>query len=529
MENGATPARAEGANPATATDRRRARRHRAHTPLYASISGSAPGAANLSEVLNIAESGMSVQFSAPVRINRLLPLCLDLSETGARIYVIGHVVWSEPSGSTGIRFPEMSEPSLRELREWLEANDKAAAAPSRTFDSPELVAQPKAPESGRHKSLPGQVALTNEWAEIERELESCGADLEPALHLIAQRALTLTWSSGAAIALIDHSEPTRMVCRARAGSDSPEIGAQVELGAGFSGECIRSGKTIICDDTEDDRRVDRQSCRMLGVRSIVATPARRCGEIIGILEIFSPEPRAFRENDVAIMQRLAAFISHAVQRAESARAELMAFPSAEPHQIESADDAPRQIFAGPPSSPGRRIVLVSTGIACLVVAAWALAPSITRLVPSASHSDALAGSPPEQSSRNYAFLSISDLTARANQDDARAQYALAMRYANGTDVDLDFREAMQWFLRSAEGGSVRAQGKVAAAFWEGKGASQDYGRAYFWAVLAQAGGDELSRQIAMSSAARMSPAQIAAEQKEADEWLHSHNIGHAAQ
>jgi len=47
--------------------------------------------------------------------------------------------------------------------------------------------------------------------------------------------------------------------------------------------------------------------------------------------------------------------------------------------------------------------------------------------------------------------------------------------------------------------------------------------------LAQAGGDELSRQIVMSSAARMSPAQIAAEQKEADEWLHGHNTGRVSE
>ena len=525
MENGATPAHPEDTN--SAPDRRRSRRHRIHTPAYASVSGSAPGAvADLSEVLNISESGMCVQFSAPMKINRLLPLCLDLSETGTRIYVIGHVVWAEPSGRTGIRFPDISEASLRELRAWLEANAQAEAATlSRTLTSPELVAEREGLESSNRKSLPAHVALTNEWAEIERELESCGPDLEPALHLIAQRALTLTWSSGAAIALIDRSEPSQMVCRARAGSDSPEIGAQVDVGAGFSGECVRSGKTIICDETEDDLRVDRKSCRALGIRSIVATPARRGGEIIGILEIFSPDPHAFRQNDIVIMQRLAAFISHAVQRADTARAEVLAFSAAEPGHIEAAPDVPQRIFAGPPVSSGRRVVLVSTGVACLMVAAWAWAPSIMRLVSPTAHFNAPSDAHAESSAESYALIGISDLTARANQDDARAQYELAMRYASGTDVALDYREAMQWFLRAADQGDVRAQGKVAAAFWEGKGEPQDYSKAYFWAALAQAGGDELSRQIVISSAARMSPAQIAAEQKEADEWLHSHHIG----
>lgn len=527
MENGATPAHSDDSN--SVPDRRRTRRHRIHTPAYASVSGSVPGATtDLSEVVDISESGMCVQFSAPMKINRLLPLCLDLSETGTRIYVVGHVVWSEPSGKTGIRFPDVSEGSLRELRVWLEANASAEASLSRTLHSPELVAQGEFHESGNRKSSRAHVALANEWSEIERELESYGPDLEPALHLIAQRALTLTWSSGAAIALIDRSEPSQMVCRARAGSDAPEIGAQVDPNAGFSGECIRSGKTIICHDTEDDPRVDRKSCRALGIRSIVATPARRGGEIIGILEIFSPDPHAFRENDISVMQRLAVFISHAVQRADSARAQVLAFRAGEPGRIDAAPDIPQRIFAGPPVSSGRRIVLISTGVACLLVTAWALTPSIMRLALPAAHFNAPSDAQADPSAENYGLLGVSDLTVRANQDDARAQYELAIRYASGTDVALDYREAMQWFLRAADRGDVRAQGKVAAAFWEGKGEPQDYSKAYFWALLAQAGGDELSRQIVISSAARMSPAQIAAEQKEADEWLHSRHLGQPA-
>src|SRR5207249_2810320 len=88
-------------------DRRRAARHRVHTPAYASLSGSSQGAAlELCEILNISEGGMCIQASSPMKPNRLLPLVLDLSETGARIHTTGHVVWSDPSGKTGIRFPE---------------------------------------------------------------------------------------------------------------------------------------------------------------------------------------------------------------------------------------------------------------------------------------------------------------------------------------------------------------------------------------------------------------------------------------
>ncbi len=85
-------------------ERRRARRHKVFTPAYANLSGSSQGAIlELSEILNISESGMCIQASSQMKVNRLLPLGIDLSETGVQIRTVGHVVWSEPSGRTGIR------------------------------------------------------------------------------------------------------------------------------------------------------------------------------------------------------------------------------------------------------------------------------------------------------------------------------------------------------------------------------------------------------------------------------------------
>ena len=77
-------------------DRRRMRRHRVHTPAYANLSGSTPGAPlELSEIINVSESGICIQATAQMRVNRLVPLSLELSATGARIQLVGHVVWSD--------------------------------------------------------------------------------------------------------------------------------------------------------------------------------------------------------------------------------------------------------------------------------------------------------------------------------------------------------------------------------------------------------------------------------------------------
>ena len=524
MDSGARPAESGPGNSIFGRDRRRAHRHRVHTPAYANLGGSAQGSVlELCEILNISENGACIQASSQMKINRLLPLCLDLSETGSRVHVVGHVVWSDSSGKTGIRFPEMSEASRSQVREWLEANKKAEAAATAA------QSQPSAPERHVQAKATHAVAYTslvNEWAEIEREVDLCGPDLDPALHLIAQRALTLTWASGTAIALINKLRPSEMICRARAGTDSPEIGARLEAGAGFSGQCVRTGASVTCDDTEYDTRVDRANCRALGVRSIAACPVKRGDEIIGVLEVFSPEPAAFWENDITVLRRLADFVAVAVRRAEHARADVLSFPLGDDLDSEGLGEnrVPFDSSAPfrPPMSLQRKIVLLLTGIFCLTAVIWLMASWIASLggptsVPTSAAAD---------TSETYATTNINDLKRFAEEGDARAQYALGKRYANGDGVPLDYRNARHWYLQAAQQGHVRAQSRLAASFWEGRPGPQDYTRAYFWALLAEAGGDETSRVIVASCAARLTPAQVAAEQKEADQWLHSHNIGH---
>ena len=98
-----------------------------------------------------------------------------------------------------------------------------------------------------------------------------------------------------------------------AGCSGP--GTRFSIGSGFSGECVRTGQLLRCDDSETDPFVDRESCRLLGIRSIIAVPIRWDEAVIGILEVFAPEPYAFSTNDPLALKRLAGIISTAVHRA----------------------------------------------------------------------------------------------------------------------------------------------------------------------------------------------------------------------
>lgn len=118
------------------------------------------------------------------------------------------------------------------------------------------------------------------------------------LRLIVEQAQMLTQASGAAIAL---RQGELMVCRARAGSTAPDLGALLDTKSGLSGECVRSGKVLVCDDTESDSRVNLDVCRYLGIRSIAVLPILLEREIVGVFEVFAQEPGAFAGHEVAAL------------------------------------------------------------------------------------------------------------------------------------------------------------------------------------------------------------------------------------
>lgn len=147
----------------------------------------------------------------------------------------------------------------------------------------------------------------------ESEAREIAAGADAVLDLIAERAMTLTGAAGAALAL-----PTddRMLCRARAGDPAPPLGSEVDVRAGLSGECIRSGLLVTCEDSETDPRVDPEVCRMLGIGSFMAAPIFKDFRVVGLLEIFSPHPHSFTRVQGTILERLVELVPESGQKSE---------------------------------------------------------------------------------------------------------------------------------------------------------------------------------------------------------------------
>ena len=307
-------------------ERRRSVRQKLHTPVYASFNGPQTGmVVDLSELLDLHEDGFAVQTSERLEVNRAVTLCLDLPETKSFIHGSGQVIWSDDAGRGGIRFSGLSESSRQVLKEWLFTNlliagsnhaarsEQLARREREEEKSPELapVIDTKAADTKAVVKALSVVPISDGSATVSlveavrREVHEIGDDVDAVLHLITERAMSLTGASGAALAFLTDDT---MICRARAGEPAPPLGAPVDVRHGLSGECVRSGLLVSCEDTENDPRVDSEICRALGIGSLMAAPIVSDFRVVGLLEIFSPHPRAFTKAHETVLDRLVEMI-----------------------------------------------------------------------------------------------------------------------------------------------------------------------------------------------------------------------------
>jgi putative methionine-R-sulfoxide reductase with GAF domain len=184
------------------------------------------------------------------------------------------------------------------------------------FDDTAAAAAPATAEQTAEMPVPSQ-PLPSPPEDSRRSLaEMANRDLQAALQLLAERAQFIAGASGAMIALL---ESGHVICRASAGPTALHVGTQLQVEAGLTGECLRQRQLLRCDDAEQDPRANREGCRALGIRSVMAMPLVRDGEVAGVFELLADRPRAFEEQDAAALERLSQLVFTALDHAEAAR------------------------------------------------------------------------------------------------------------------------------------------------------------------------------------------------------------------
>jgi hypothetical protein len=344
-------------------ERRSCLRHKVHGPIFASFDGVTGGM-----ILDLSEQGLSMQTVVPVEADRKVRLRLDLPhydlpnlnlanhdlanvnpvDSEALLETTGYIAWADALGRAGVRFSELPPEARQRLDQWLAVNDESPSrkAPKLTFDRASEPIHSDAP-AGKGANSPRSISPQSISLEadagtensggpspasstIQYEFHSLGTDLNNALRIISERARALLRGTGAAIALIDrgpmmyrgmyremyrhgtrgetaheNTQCSPMLCRASVGSGGPPLGTRVDVNSGFSGECVRTGRALRCDDADTDSRVVAEICRRFHIRSIAAAPIRYERDVVGLVEVFSSESFAFDEGDLAVLERLA--------------------------------------------------------------------------------------------------------------------------------------------------------------------------------------------------------------------------------
>jgi diguanylate cyclase (GGDEF)-like protein/PAS domain S-box-containing protein len=147
---------------------------------------------------------------------------------------------------------------------------------------------------------------------MQHEIAAVGLDLRAVMQRIADRTRELTGGTSAAVRLLDGDA---LVCGATSGAPEIQRPYRLPIGDNLSGHAMRSGRSLLCLDTETDGRVDAALSRSRGVRSIIAVPLLHGGEAVGLLLLYGDQPRAFGERDVIMMELLSVVLSAALAHA----------------------------------------------------------------------------------------------------------------------------------------------------------------------------------------------------------------------
>jgi signal transduction histidine kinase/DNA-binding NarL/FixJ family response regulator len=114
--------------------------------------------------------------------------------------------------------------------------------------------------------------------------------------------------------VIELAEGEWMVYRAGSGTAAPHVGVRVPIASSLTGQCVREGRLLRCDDSETDPRVDRDACRRVGVRSMIVVPLRHAGQIVGVLKVSSRRASAFGGEVADMLELMSGLLAAAMSQ-----------------------------------------------------------------------------------------------------------------------------------------------------------------------------------------------------------------------
>lgn len=361
-------------------------------------------------------------------------------------------------------------------------------------------------------SLPaGEREKSSAIERISALVAETNVPLDSFLTQIADETRSLTRASGVAVAL---SNGNVISCRATSGENVPRIGAPVDTSSGLTGECARTGRTVRCDNMEEDPRVNSEGARALNIRSILAVPILENGRLSGVLEAFAATAGGFGQQDETMLQHISQLIGSALAQAKTrdGPSSWLAESGSEKEVRECEDRRERN------RARVRRLGIPIVLLILVLVLGWAarVTFSAARRTPREAAASPAQGRPKAEE--------LSALAQAAEQGDAEAQFMLGTMYLGADTPGLQHRyvDAAEWFAKAAEQGHVGAQSMLGSLYYTGRGVPRDYGKAYMWSSIAAAQGNIVSQEQLAELTPYMSGEEVAKAKQQSIAWLQKH-------
>ena len=244
------------------------------------------------------QSGLALRHG--LEIHRTLPLHLWSAPALTALLLSVLLVWGLSMVGTLVADNAAREDGLRSEKRHL-----AMLVDRRVADLEAEVTERSRAETALREDADRFTAIIS----TQRDIATATLDMDAVLSLIAARTQELTHASGAVVELAEGDE---MVYTAASGRAAPYVGLRTPLASSLSGECVRSGQILRCDDAERDTRVDLSECRRVGARSMIVVPLLYRQQVAGVLQVLSPELYAFGPVDVHTLQLMAGLIGAAM-------------------------------------------------------------------------------------------------------------------------------------------------------------------------------------------------------------------------
>lgn len=137
------------------------------------------------------------------------------------------------------------------------------------------------------------------------------SSLEEVLVSVCELARNETRADGAAVEMVEGEE---LIFRAGAGILAAHAGRRRHRAGSISDIAIVTREMQICEDCENDPRVDREASRSVGVRSRIIVPFGTEQQGAGVLEAVHREVAGFRKRDIEVLRLLAGILTTSIER-----------------------------------------------------------------------------------------------------------------------------------------------------------------------------------------------------------------------